>query len=53
MTKDGRLKGGELVTETFDYTGARSPRMLELIGYPKLNGEGITKTLRALAARFS
>jgi Polyketide cyclase / dehydrase and lipid transport len=41
------------VTETFDYTGTRSPRMLELFGYPRLNGEGITKTLRALAARFS
>ena len=41
------------VTETFDYTGARSPRMLELLGYPKINGKGITKTLSALAARFS
>jgi hypothetical protein len=40
------------VTETFDYTSARSPRMLELFGYPKVNGEGITKTLRAMAARF-
>ncbi len=40
------------VTETFDYTTARSPRMLELFGYPKTNGEGISKTLRALAARF-
>jgi Polyketide cyclase / dehydrase and lipid transport len=41
------------VTETFDYTTARSPRMLELFGYPKINGENITKTLRALAARFA
>jgi len=41
------------VTETFDYTTARSPRILELFGYRKINGEGITKTLRALAARFS
>jgi hypothetical protein len=40
------------VTETFDYTTARSPRILELFGYQKINSAGITKTLRALAARF-
>ena len=40
------------VTETFDYTTARSPLFLELFGYPKINGEGIAKTLRGLAARF-
>lgn len=40
------------VTETFDYSTSRAPRLLELFGYPKINGEGITKTLRALAARF-
>ena len=45
--------GSTEVTETFDYTTARSPRMLELFGYPRINGEGMTKTLRALAARFS
>ena len=41
------------VTETFDYSTSRAPRLLELFGYPKINGEGITKTLRALAARFA
>lgn len=39
-------------TETFDYAGAKSPRMLELFGQPKANGAGITKTLQALVARF-
>jgi hypothetical protein len=41
------------VTETFDYSTSRAPRLLELFAYPKINGEGITKTLRALAARFA
>jgi hypothetical protein len=41
------------VTETFDYSGARSPRMLEMFGYPAKNGDGIAKTLRALTARFA
>jgi hypothetical protein len=41
------------VTETFDYSGAKAPKMLELMGQPKKNGVGITKTLQALASRFS
>lgn len=40
------------VTETFDYSTNRSPRMLEIFGYPAKNGNGITATLKALAARF-
>ena len=40
------------VTETFDYTTARSPRMLEIFGQPGKNAVGITKTLEALQARF-
>jgi uncharacterized protein YndB with AHSA1/START domain len=44
--------GTTQVTETFDYSGARSPKMLELFGYPAKNGNGIAKTLQALAARF-
>lgn len=40
------------VTETFDYSTARSPRMLELLGQPGKNAVGITKTLQALQARF-
>jgi hypothetical protein len=45
--------GTTQVTETFDYTGAKAPKMLELFGQPKKNGVGITQTLQALAARFS
>ncbi len=39
------------VTETFDYAGSRSPRLLELFGQPKANAAGITKTLQKLADR--
>jgi uncharacterized protein YndB with AHSA1/START domain len=45
--------GTTQVTETFDYTGAKAPRMLELFGQPRANGVGITKTLEALSARFA
>jgi uncharacterized protein YndB with AHSA1/START domain len=41
------------VTETFDYSTSRSPRTLEMLGYPARNGAGMTKTLRALAARYA
>jgi hypothetical protein len=41
------------VTETFDYSTARSPRILEILGYPAKNGTGITATLTALATRFA
>jgi hypothetical protein len=41
------------VTETFDYTTARSPKALELLGQPGKNAAGITNTLQALAARFA
>jgi uncharacterized protein YndB with AHSA1/START domain len=44
--------GTTQVTETFDYSGNKTPKMLEVFGYPKKNGDGITKTLQALAARF-
>jgi uncharacterized protein YndB with AHSA1/START domain len=40
------------VTETFDYTSARSPKVLELMGQPAKNAAGITGTLQALADRF-
>ena len=40
------------ITETFDYSTARSVKFLELFGQPKANAAGITKTLQALAARF-
>jgi len=41
------------ITETFDYSTAKSPKLLELFGQPAKNGVGITKTLEALAARFA
>jgi Polyketide cyclase / dehydrase and lipid transport len=40
------------VTETFDYSTSKAPKMLELTGQPKKNSVGITETLDALAARF-
>ena len=40
------------VTETFDYTTSRTPRLLEILGQPGKNAIGITKTLQALQARF-
>ena len=45
--------GTTQVTETFDYSTAKVPQLLELFGQPRLNGAGITKTLQALAARFA
>lgn len=44
--------GRTQVTETFDYSTAKSPKSAELMGFPKQNSDGITKTLQALAARF-
>jgi len=40
------------VTETFDYSTAKAPKLLELFGQPKANAAGITKTLEALTERF-
>ena len=40
------------VTETFDYSSARTPRLLEILGEPGKNAIGITKTLQTLQARF-
>lgn len=45
--------GTTVVTETFDYSTARAPRLLELFGSPKQNAAGITKTLEGLQRRFS
>lgn len=41
------------VTETFDYSTAKVAKVFELMGFPKDNGVGITKTLERLAARFA
>ena len=44
--------GTTRVTETFDYSTAKAPRLLEILGEPGKNAIGITKTLQALQARF-
>jgi len=41
------------VTETFDYSTSRAPRVLELLRMPAMNAKGIRSTLDALAARFA
>jgi hypothetical protein len=41
------------ITETFDYSGAKAPKVLEILRQPRANAVGITKTLLALATRFS
>lgn len=41
------------VTETFDYSTAKIPQMIELLGFPRKNATGIESTLRALADRFA
>jgi hypothetical protein len=41
------------VTETFDYSTAKAPRVLEAFGYPAKNGDGISSTLTGLAKRFA
>jgi uncharacterized protein YndB with AHSA1/START domain len=42
---DGRTN----VTETFDWSTARSPKAIELLGFPSRNRRGIEATLRRLA----
>ena len=42
-----------LVTETFDYTDAKSPKILEVFKMDSANAAGITKTLQGLAARYA
>jgi hypothetical protein len=41
---DGRTE----VTETFDWSTARFPRGLELLGFPRRNLDGMVETLRRL-----
>lgn len=40
------------VTETFDYSSAKVPFVLELLGMQKKNAEGIESTLTGLADRY-
>jgi hypothetical protein len=44
--------GTTQVTETFDYSTAKAPFVIELLGYQKKNAKGITSTLERLADRF-
>ena len=41
------------VTETFDYSTALSPKMLEIFKMDAANATGITRTLQGLAARYA
>jgi uncharacterized protein YndB with AHSA1/START domain len=41
-------EGGTKVTETFDWSGARAPKLIELVGYPATNTRGIEATLPRL-----
>ena len=45
--------GSTQITEIFDYSTSKAPRLLELIGQPKKNAEGIARTLDGLASRFA
>ncbi|MFI5612141.1 SRPBCC family protein [Amycolatopsis sp. NPDC051903] len=44
--------GKTSVTETFDYSTAHSPAVLQLLGFPKRNADGIEKTLARLTKMF-
>ena len=46
-------EGQTQVTETFDYSTAKAPKILEIAGFPKKNGQGISKTLENLRNRFA
>jgi uncharacterized protein YndB with AHSA1/START domain len=45
--------GGTLVTETFDYSTAIAPWLIERLGYPKSNARGIEATLARLRELLS
>jgi uncharacterized protein YndB with AHSA1/START domain len=47
------VDGGTRVTETFDWGSARSPKVLELLGYPARNAQAIEQTLDRLVDRFA
>ena len=44
------VDGGTEVTETFDWSTARSPTFIELMGYPKKHPAAMEKTLERLEA---
>lgn len=43
------VDGGTRVTETFDWSTARSPKAIELMGYPKKHPASMAATLERLA----
>ncbi len=43
------VEGGTKVTETFDWSTARIPKALELVGYPKSHPKHMAATLERLA----
>ncbi|MGA0357082.1 MAG: SRPBCC family protein [Ilumatobacteraceae bacterium] len=47
------VEGGCEVTETFDWSTARSPKFIERAGYPKANLRAIEATLGRLTAMFA
>lgn len=42
------VDGGTEVTETFDWSTARSPRFIEMMGYPDKHPKNMTRTLERL-----
>lgn len=44
------VDGGTKVTETFDWSTARVPKFIEMMGYPKKHPANMTATLDRLAA---
>lgn len=44
------VEGGTKVTETFDWSTARIPKMIELAGYPKKHPPAMERTLERLEA---
>lgn len=43
------VEGGTRVTETFDWSTAKAPKFIELMGYPKKHPAAMEKTLERLA----
>jgi hypothetical protein len=47
------VEGGTQVTETFDWSTAKSPKFIELLGYPNRHEPSLEKTLDRLEAYLS
>ena len=43
-------EGGTLVTETFDWSTSRSPKLIEIVGYPSRHEPNMERTLERLDA---